>query len=513
MSGSQPNMSDYLNFDEVLQVSDDIPDLIDGSWPSIFDDHDRDNSLTPPFDPYSYAIQSSSSPFNPFTTADYDFNSPLNATDGTQQPNAIGSTSTSHSPWSPPGLSYALTSPEESNVSPSAVSIGDMSAPFSPVLVGDYLTDGGFDLGGMDFMAGMDMGFSKEPKLPTSFGGNGNAMVNGRDLATNNNSRQTQGYTVDPALFNVNGNVLPMSPPLSGKESREPSPFSEIKVKQEPGTEDYLINDPSPFFTGGGGTVNTADLFGPIPVVNAGTIKEMQQGPAFNGSIAFGNASEEDVTMREYLGSLAATMRPGQANLETMQDEEEQPEQEEEDEEEMDSVNAASPRAPSSIASSSRKPSINKPAPKRAAGKKATAPVSLKRKDSARSGSDDERAMTDELESLPLPAMFGGVKGKGGKKGGGMSSVVLEDGEEAGEEDDWRPSVSGTSKRRRHDLVNGETDNPTNRHSMTTRRKSTRRCLPRRNDSSGTSSPRGRSGTGERRTSTNSRIISRTVIG
>ena len=509
-------MSDYLNFDEILQVSIDNPDHIDDSWSSFFGVHDRDNSLTSPFDPYSYAIQSSSSPFNPFTTTDYDFNSPLNATDGTQQANAIGSTSTSHSPWSPPGLSYALTSPEESNVSPSAVSIGDMSAPFSPVLVGDYLTDAGFDLGGMDFMAGMDMGFSKEhPKVPpTSFRGNGNAMMNGNDLATKM-TRQQQPFTSDPpASFDINGNVLPMSPPLSGKESREPSPFSEIKVKQEPGTEDYLVNDPSPFFTGGGGTVNTADLFGPIPVVNQGINKEMQGGPAFNGSIAFGNASEEDVTMRDCLGSLAATvtMRPGQADLETMQDEEELHDGEEE-EEEMDSVNAASPRAPSSIASSSRKPSINKPAPKRAAGKKTAAPASLKRKDSARSGSDDERAMTDELESLPLPAMFGGVKGKGGKKGGGMSSVVLEDGEEAGEEDDWRPSVSGSSKRRRHDLGNAETDHATNHHSMTTRRKSTRRCLPRKNDSLGTSSPHGHSGTGERRTSTNSRIISRTVIG
>lgn len=42
----------------------------------------------------------------------------------------------------------------------------------------------------------------------------------------------------------------------------------------------------------------------------------------------------------------------------------------------------------------------------------------------------------------PLPALFGGLKGKGGKKGGGMSSVVIADGEEVEEEDIWRPTVN-----------------------------------------------------------------------
>lgn len=46
----------------------------------------------------------------------------------------------------------------------------------------------------------------------------------------------------------------------------------------------------------------------------------------------------------------------------------------------------------------------------------------------------------DQLKPLPLPSMFGGIKGKGGKKGGGLSSVVLEDPAEAGEDDDWRPT-------------------------------------------------------------------------
>ncbi|KAJ9123309.1 hypothetical protein QFC22_001508 [Naganishia vaughanmartiniae] len=50
------------------------------------------------------------------------------------------------------------------------------------------------------------------------------------------------------------------------------------------------------------------------------------------------------------------------------------------------------------------------------------------------------RINIDSLKPLPLPSMFGGIKGKGGKKGGGLSSVVLEDPAEAGEDDDWRPT-------------------------------------------------------------------------
>lgn len=50
------------------------------------------------------------------------------------------------------------------------------------------------------------------------------------------------------------------------------------------------------------------------------------------------------------------------------------------------------------------------------------------------------RINIDTLKPLPLPSMFGGIKGKGGKKGGGLSSVVLEDPAEAGEDDDWRPT-------------------------------------------------------------------------
>lgn len=50
------------------------------------------------------------------------------------------------------------------------------------------------------------------------------------------------------------------------------------------------------------------------------------------------------------------------------------------------------------------------------------------------------RINLDQLKPLPLPSMFGGIKGKGGKKGGGLSSVVLEDPAEAGEDDDWRPT-------------------------------------------------------------------------
>lgn len=48
---------------------------------------------------------------------------------------------------------------------------------------------------------------------------------------------------------------------------------------------------------------------------------------------------------------------------------------------------------------------------------------------------------SEDLKALlALPAMFGGVKGKGGKKGGGLSSVVIENDGDRDEDDDWRPS-------------------------------------------------------------------------
>lgn len=47
-----------------------------------------------------------------------------------------------------------------------------------------------------------------------------------------------------------------------------------------------------------------------------------------------------------------------------------------------------------------------------------------------------------QLALKPLPPMFGGEKGKGGKKGGGLSSVVRMTDEDVDDEDSWRPSVS-----------------------------------------------------------------------
>jgi hypothetical protein len=51
---------------------------------------------------------------------------------------------------------------------------------------------------------------------------------------------------------------------------------------------------------------------------------------------------------------------------------------------------------------------------------------------------DDLEYKLDQL--MPLPAIFGSGKGKGGKKGGGMSSVVRGSDEELDDDDSWRPS-------------------------------------------------------------------------
>lgn len=54
------------------------------------------------------------------------------------------------------------------------------------------------------------------------------------------------------------------------------------------------------------------------------------------------------------------------------------------------------------------------------------------------SSADDIDAKIDGL--VPLPAIFSAGRGKGGKKGGGLSSVVRGDDEEVDEDDSWRPS-------------------------------------------------------------------------
>jgi hypothetical protein len=107
------------------------------------------------------------------------------------------------------------------------------------------------------------------------------------------------------------------------------------------------------------------------------------------------------------------------------------------------------------IASGSRKSSVGVTAAKRARDSDGEENIHVKNKstastpfrelsvnyaDDASLDASGSRMNLDQLKPLPLPSMFGGIKGKGGKKGGGLSSVVLEDPAEAGEDDDWRPT-------------------------------------------------------------------------
>jgi hypothetical protein len=57
---------------------------------------------------------------------------------------------------------------------------------------------------------------------------------------------------------------------------------------------------------------------------------------------------------------------------------------------------------------------------------------------SAFSTGDDIDSRIDQL--VPLNSIFSAGRGKGGKKGGGMSSVVRNDGEEIDDDESWRPS-------------------------------------------------------------------------
>ncbi|ODO09731.1 hypothetical protein I350_01947 [Cryptococcus amylolentus CBS 6273] len=57
------------------------------------------------------------------------------------------------------------------------------------------------------------------------------------------------------------------------------------------------------------------------------------------------------------------------------------------------------------------------------------------------STSYESLSIDSRIDALPpLSAIFSAGKGKGGKKGGGLSSVVREDGEDMDDDDSWRPS-------------------------------------------------------------------------
>ncbi|KLT43306.1 hypothetical protein CC85DRAFT_291595 [Cutaneotrichosporon oleaginosum] len=66
------------------------------------------------------------------------------------------------------------------------------------------------------------------------------------------------------------------------------------------------------------------------------------------------------------------------------------------------------------------------------------APSRSERATSAFSIGDDIDSRIDQL--VPLNSIFSAGRGKGGKKGGGMSSVVRNDGEEIDDDESWRPS-------------------------------------------------------------------------
>lgn len=332
---------------------------------------------------------------------------------------------------------------------------------FSPVLVNDYLN---------------------EPEGAFGF------SYPNRAYAGKNQGEEMDGYLKSAGSFtsdNNNDNTAPATFDL---------PLSPL-VKQEPMTDpqQFLPFDAHTM----GGTVNTADLFGSLPGSAAGAGMSVDMAPGmgmgmdmekgFKGSFVFGN---EDAGLGDYLGTLQQQIQLQQQLQFQQQQEQQQHSQQEQQqrqgnalpnqhsEDEGDSVNAASPAAHSVASTSSRKPSTtgsgtkassaaakasapttSKPAVKKSVGKKAVVAkqsravsvvASVRDYDEDDDEDDEEddnksRRGSEDMDTLPLPAMFGGVKGKGGKKGGGMSSVVLEDGEEAGEEDDWRPSVSFTT--------------------------------------------------------------------
>jgi hypothetical protein len=406
---------------------------------------------------------SSSSSHSNFDHDFNNFNNNATASTSTYNPNLDISHSNPISPWTPPGLTYSLTSPEESNsnVSPSmSMDVGNDFAGFSPVLVNgngnnDYLVDGSvngmFDINNGDFGIGGDFDYPNRKEV---------LQVKREPLS------DPQQYLNSFDDSSVNG---------EGNES------------------------------GVGGTVNTADLFGAIPLPGGGVgagagaaglmgmsmgFEGKQQekgmgmgmGSGFNGSIVFGN---EDAGMGDYLAMLQKQQQQQSVGAFQIPQQQPQHQLQQISEDEDDSVNAASPAAFSVASTSSRKASTtttattatsaavamigtatapaagSKPVTKRATGKKAQTKPSRSVSVAASASRDEEededgdsaqgdndnsnnkdRRASEEMDTLPLPAMFGGVKGKGGKKGGGMSSVVLEDGEEAGEEDDWRPSVS-----------------------------------------------------------------------
>lgn len=218
---------------------------------------------------------------------------------------------------------------------------------------------------------------------------------------------------------------IPLSPPQTllgtnseqGSRGNSPLNLSSIKVKQEAGAEGY------PTFAGvNGGAANTADLFGFSPANQHhfdDNVASTSQS-AFGGSMVFGDAD-----VAAFHGSPAFPTE--ELPIQPLQTEGQR-----EHARAPFALNTPTMTEPSAT-SESGSPNMYRPS---------ETPSTSKRDSTSQPRQPSEKLDLQQLKSLPLPAMFGGVKGKGGKKGGGVSSVVLEEGEDAGEDDDWRPSVS-----------------------------------------------------------------------
>ena len=104
-------------------------------------------------------------------------------------------------------------------------------------------------------------------------------------------------------------------------------------------------------------------------------------------------------------------------------------------------VFSTSPTAPaSSVSSTLVSPSSLQPAPPILSQPEDEMALRSIRQESIFSFPSDGNAESKIDRLLPLPAIFSVGRGKGGKKGGGMSSVVRGDDEDIDDEDLWRPS-------------------------------------------------------------------------
>ncbi|KIS01812.1 hypothetical protein L804_00066 [Cryptococcus deuterogattii 2001/935-1] len=275
----------------------------------------------------------------------------------------------------------------------------------------------------------------------------GESSTHGNSPATESNATPSPLPTQDPLFHNASFDFFdtsmdtdfPIGLSLGDSTESKPAFTNEIVVKQEP--VDYPVFDTQSSVPTPAHTQSAALSFGGLPVDQQAALQQLMENiinyqkkfgaelPGMAASPAEGNAQTIEPSM---LFANSPASDSAAVPVQPM---------------------AVAPVAHSAPATTSNTPAVAvAPSPVPVPLVPSTTQPCEKSEEPLRSISEEPNRTRgvsiisfEDLDSridrlVPLPEIFSAGKGKGGKKGGGMSSVVREEGEDLDDDESWRPS-------------------------------------------------------------------------